>query len=694
MVGFTESFPSMLRPPLLSVAILTGIQVTSSLAATLTPVATEQAMFGNMPVVLSAARLIQPLDDAPGAVTVIDRTMIEASGARDVAELLRYVPGFQVGRARGTAPLTTYHGLSDDAPRRLLVRVDGRSAYSPYFVSGVEWAKISVDIDDVERIEVFRGSNAAAYGSNAFLGIVDIITRPAVDTPRFRARITEGANGLQERVVSLRQRLGDATARLTLGQEREDGIDGRHDSYRHQRIDGRIDWQITAEDSIEMHMGFVDTRAATGTTGDQTNPQRDSNAYTGFGQVRWRRQLGADNEFKLTYYHQEERFDDPGFFIPSLAGYLSTVLNAPLSAVIGVLAGSGIAPTASVDGALETRALRDDLEFEHRVHMNPQTRLVWGGGVRSDRVSSIRIFNRSDAVQLRQQRLFANVEYRRPPSWTFNAGAMLEDTDGSGPRLSPRLAVNLHLSPLTSIRAAASRGYRNLSPYERKADVRYTESSAGIVLAQTFQPSGDLRPEEVTVREIGFRHHSGDGLSSVDLRVFDETVRHLLNRDTFPTNVPDALQAQYPALKLPETPKYLGNGRADITGAELSALYRWHTDAWVGGHYTYTDIDSPQTEAELSAPREAFHLFAATRLPRDWQISGAWGYVSTMSWYDDDDGINGYHYASARIAKRWRLGQTTAEVSVGMDRIMGAVSDYRPEYARPPQGYVTLRLTH
>ena len=119
--------------------------------------AAEDTFFGDLPVVLSASRLMQPQDEAPGATTIIDRAMIRASGARDLAELLRLVPGFQVASRSGHTPLTTYHGLSDDAPRRMLVRVDGRSAYSPYFVSGIEWGKISVDIEDIDRIEVFRG---------------------------------------------------------------------------------------------------------------------------------------------------------------------------------------------------------------------------------------------------------------------------------------------------------------------------------------------------------------------------------------------------------------------------------------------------------------------------------------------------------------------------------------------------------
>ncbi|QID19079.1 TonB-dependent receptor [Nitrogeniibacter mangrovi] len=649
------------------------------------PVTSELALFGDVPVVLSAARLIQPLNDAPGAVTVIDRDMIRASGARDVAELLRFVPGIQIGRANGATPLTSYHGLSDDAPRRMLVRVDGRSAYSPYFVSGIEWAKISVDIDDIERIEVFRGTNAAAYGSNAFLGVVNIITRPAAETPRLRARITEGANGLHERMVSIRQRLGDATARLTLGQQREDGLDGLNDSYRHQRADARVDWQLGALDTVEFHFGFVDTRAGKGVADSVTDPERTVDSYTGFGEVRWRRQLNTDDEIKLTYFHQEERAEDPGFFIPSLSSYLG-VPSAVLLAVYGIPVGT------YVDGAQHTRALRDDLEFEHLIHPGPDDRIVWGAGLRSDRVASQRVFNTRDDIDIRNTRLFANLEHRQGRAWTFNAGALLEDTDAAGPRFSPRLAANLHLTDRTTARAAWSRGYRNLTPFERRADVRYAEALGGVVLFQSFQPSGELPPERVTTRELGLRHESADHQSNIDLRVYVEQIRDMIRRDTATSNIVPAPPLNHDG----EAPKYIGGGAADIHGTELSFLYRSTHDTWIGGHYAYTHLKSNDPPAELSAPHHAFALFASIRLPHDWQMSVQHGFVGGMSWYDSDpeDTVRPYHYSSARIAKRWRAGVSSAELAVGMDRIGGGVSDFHQDLVRPPEGYVTLRLTY
>ncbi len=122
----------------------------------------EADFLAELPVVLSASRLTQPLSEAPGAVTVIDRELIAASGAREIADLFRLVPGFQVSYAGGANPVVTYHGLSGQFSRRMQVLVDGRSLYSPSFVGGVDWNHIGIAIEDIERIEVVRGTNTAA----------------------------------------------------------------------------------------------------------------------------------------------------------------------------------------------------------------------------------------------------------------------------------------------------------------------------------------------------------------------------------------------------------------------------------------------------------------------------------------------------------------------------------------------------
>ncbi|MGM0680189.1 MAG: TonB-dependent receptor plug domain-containing protein, partial [Pseudomonadota bacterium] len=140
-----------------------------------TPVWAEEGLFEDMPVVLSATRLRQSVRDAPISMTVIDRQMIDASGFTEIPDLMRLVPGFVVDYDSGHLPVTGYHMLHDRYVRHQQVLIDGRSVYTP-ILGGVPWVDLPITLDDIERIEVVRGPNAASYGSNSFMGVINIIT--------------------------------------------------------------------------------------------------------------------------------------------------------------------------------------------------------------------------------------------------------------------------------------------------------------------------------------------------------------------------------------------------------------------------------------------------------------------------------------------------------------------------------------
>ena len=67
----------------------------------------EQDYFLELPVVLSASRLSQPISETPNAMTVIDRDMIVASGARNIADVFKLVPSMYVGYANGHSPIVS-----------------------------------------------------------------------------------------------------------------------------------------------------------------------------------------------------------------------------------------------------------------------------------------------------------------------------------------------------------------------------------------------------------------------------------------------------------------------------------------------------------------------------------------------------------------------------------------------------------
>ena len=134
--------------------LLMSVSLLNLTSAQSGPITSETDYLTDMPIVLSVSRLPQRLDETPGAVTILDRDMIRLSGARDVADLMRLVPGFQTSSSfESIGPQASYHGAFTRYSNHLQVLVDGRSVYSPYFIGSVEVGLQSVSLDDIERIE-------------------------------------------------------------------------------------------------------------------------------------------------------------------------------------------------------------------------------------------------------------------------------------------------------------------------------------------------------------------------------------------------------------------------------------------------------------------------------------------------------------------------------------------------------------
>ena len=82
---------------------------------------TEDDYFKDIPIVTSATRIPQPLNELPVSTSIITREMIDASGFVEIADLLRLVPGFQVAHADGWTFSVTSHGQANQFPNNLLV---------------------------------------------------------------------------------------------------------------------------------------------------------------------------------------------------------------------------------------------------------------------------------------------------------------------------------------------------------------------------------------------------------------------------------------------------------------------------------------------------------------------------------------------------------------------------------------------
>ncbi|MFO7982890.1 MAG: TonB-dependent receptor plug domain-containing protein, partial [Desulfuromonadales bacterium] len=138
--------------------------------------AQEQVTDTLSPVVVTAARSEQSVETTPAHVTVIELDDIRSSGARTVPDLLKAEAGIRVSDllGNGKTAKVDLRGFGETAGSNTLVLVDGRRV-NAVDLSGTDW--LQIPLEQIERIEIVRGTGSVLYGDNVSGGVINIITR-------------------------------------------------------------------------------------------------------------------------------------------------------------------------------------------------------------------------------------------------------------------------------------------------------------------------------------------------------------------------------------------------------------------------------------------------------------------------------------------------------------------------------------
>ncbi|MCP5005924.1 MAG: TonB-dependent receptor plug domain-containing protein, partial [Planctomycetes bacterium] len=269
--------------------------------------------------VTSVSKRPQKLIDAASAIYVITQEDIRRSGATNIPDALRRVPGIQVAHINMNTWAITSRGLNSFLSNKLLVLMDGRSVYTPLF-SGVYWDVQDTLLEDIDRIEVIRGPGASLWGDNAVNGVINIITKQAGDTQG--GLLSTGYGNEQQGFGNLRygNKIGnDAYFRVYSKYfNRDNAVDASgkktNDSWHAQRGGFRIDWDIKKQDSLTVQgdiydSKFGETAATVSLTSPFSNTINDDSKFAGWNVLtRWKHTFSEYSNFELQlYYDQTER---------------------------------------------------------------------------------------------------------------------------------------------------------------------------------------------------------------------------------------------------------------------------------------------------------------------------------------------------------------------------------------------------
>jgi iron complex outermembrane receptor protein len=167
-----------------------------SFAAPLPPIELESMSLEdlmNIPV-YAASRHEQKSSEAPSWVSIVTSDEIRKYGYRTLEDLLKSVPGFYVNNDRNYSYVGVRgFGRPGDYNTRILLLVDGHRINDTVFDMAAIGTDFIVDVDLIDRVEIIRGPSSSLYGSNAFLGVINVVTRRGKNVGGVEASVDSGS---------------------------------------------------------------------------------------------------------------------------------------------------------------------------------------------------------------------------------------------------------------------------------------------------------------------------------------------------------------------------------------------------------------------------------------------------------------------------------------------------------------------
>ena len=690
--------PSKLFQYRLSPLLLISVLYISGTQADIDPTDELSLFEFDIPEVTAASRLPQLLTDAPASMTVITRSTIEASGARTLPDLLRLVPGMQVFMTGSNKMGATYHGATDHHPSRMEVMIDGRSVYIPLLSTPV-WETLAVTVEDIERVEVVRGSNAATHGSNAFMGAINFITRRPLLDNRIELQTSAGSMNTRQVRASFSHDTSLGSYRLTVNHDENDGSKRFRDGISRQFTHFSAQLAPTLVDSIDISLGYDQGDIVSGRL-------RTPDAYTvkrqhvsDFQSLKWQRDLSSTTRLHMMLYRNRLKLDEAAPTGMDAVKHQTGLINLTrqmMSLHPDLFSDQQIADglaAANPGGRLLAEHGNTRMsDAEMRVDFTPHARYrnSTALGFRHEQASSTMLFH-NGSVSREKIRVFNHGELQLNRHFTLNAGLLHEHASSDQHATSYRAALLWKPQAQTAVRLGYSHSERlpSLLELERNYTVYRPFTSSPEVLLVNSARSPNLRQEQIQSKELGV-YHLFDDTSHVDLRLFYESIsdgihpwRRPGDRALMYANHAEmknkGLEIQYSRQLVRSMRLLLNYNHTD------SRHNRW--DQGQGGHFNPTGPLSPRHTASMM-----LHW----KPTADWSMSVTHYYMARVHWADNLQHvvIPSYNRTDLQVARHWQLDHdNTFELSLALQNLSGKqYQEFYPFNEFDRRAWITARL--
>ena len=553
--------------------------------------------------VQSVSKFRQAAKDAPAAVSVLTAQEIKTYGWRTLAEILNSLPGIYITNDRTYTHAGTRGFLrAGDYNMRLLLMIDGHRTNDPLYDQAMVGQEFMLDVDLIDRVEYVPGPGSAIYGSNAFFGIINVITKRGRDFQRGQVSAEAGSAGL-------------GAGRATLGGLSEQGIE----------------WLISASayNSSGRDLHFAAVPGATppfpGGTATRLDFERTQRVFA-------KLEAGPIN---LTLAHAErtkgnpsasfgQAFNNPDSRTVDTSSYLDAGYRSALSATTDLSArlfynryrytGTFVYPAADMH---KDQGKADWWGGELKLVNTALAEHKLVGGVEYQRNAPLKQweytvspYSLNMSLRNTNQRfgIYVQDEWSFHPDWLLSMGLRADWNNALADKdaINPRLGLIYKFSPQTTAKLLSGRAYRVPNAYELYyGDGVSQKGNAG------------LQPERIRTNELVFEHQWAEN-SRVRWSLYQNSVKDLITQISDPA---DNLLV------------YQNIGRATVKGSEIEWQQAWQGGTRLRTSASWQKATDDTTGATLAnAPHWLGKLNMSTPFWHDqWRAGAEVQYVSTRN---------------------------------------------------------------
>lgn len=647
-----------------SLALIVSLSNTT-LADEFSKLGSEMDMFSDFSVT-SATRLAQSPRDLPVSVTIIDKKMIQASGATEIPDLLRIVPGFRVAQPDGGVYLVFGHGSSLGSGRNLEVLIDGLPVQSP-LVNLVDWLALPIEVNDIEYIEIMRGTSVAVYGSNAFDGAINIVTKKPFEEQGAYYQVALGDDNQRKYQVKYGFTTNDSSHTISAVYKNNSGYENIADDNNNKKLTYKGNYSPSVSDEIDVLLsindGFKDNE-------DNSGRKRPRKSDNNSQYVHWRHKYNREEELILKAYHHYVEYDNTYNL-----GLISALYG--ISPALVPILFNGHSDQDLLFATVSAKSDRFGLDLQKN-YVYDKLRFVIGAGLVYDDLTSDFVFGDRKNVSGLYRQIFSNLEWHAFDDLIVNYGLMLEKIEDRDEKLSGRFSVNHHININNTLRFAYAKSYRGRTVYSANSSLVSRYAQDGDIFSVISDGSGYDQPEKLTSIELAFLTNLPDYKVNLDFRLF---------RDRYDDVRKTVYDASYPDDANNGALVSINGGRYEVKGYEIQVKYQPYERWFTTFQYTRADSEgriinnlSGTTYEDFSdaMPKHSYSFLINAEIYPSVNLGITYSKLSDLNWrsdfYTSAGKLPGYERLDLDLDYRFKLAGENARIEL---IVQNALDDYK-----------------